>query len=413
MRLLFVVALLLPVVLFAQGAFPNAFSGGGWGGATPVSEDLLIHAYNNMMAGNYTTAEQQYRELSFREPNNLSAWEGLLWAYNAQGKLKVSLKLSAKLIKQYPDNASFFNYRAYPLLVHSRYPEARYYYQKAYKEQRGNLMANQISQEGLAYTYQGLGDYPRHYQHLNASSALSGIPAPKPRLGFRSTVAYVLPDKNKSSISFSQGISYKSWRTSIGYEDFSLEKQHFRSISSASLSMQFKPFDIKAGASLLDGIDERIYPAQQYSAELTPKLYLGKIVFYPSIMGSFSHYPRFDVQQLSFLPQLMWRDININYAAHYSFMDNETVNADSTRFAQQVLITKSLPMDVTLGLHYGNGDYCWMVDASGTIMDTFNQQSAYYGVSLLIPFFNRFSVYAYHNRQDERQLWYASLTVRY
>ncbi|PKN72410.1 MAG: hypothetical protein CVU50_07510 [Candidatus Cloacimonetes bacterium HGW-Cloacimonetes-3] len=413
MRLLVFMAVLLPVILFAQSAPPLPQSAAGGGGAVPSKPDLLNLAYENMMAGNYAKAEEQYRSLKEAEPENLSAHEGYLWALNAQKKFSVSLKESGKLLKQYPANSQFYNYRAYPLLEKKRLPEARYFYLKAAQNQAANPIGNQISQEGLAYTYDALGDYLRYDRHLQANAALTHIPARKPKPEFSSTVAFALPGKDKSSLNFAQGVGYKTWHLSLGYNDFSVNQKHFRSLTSAAVVKQFIPFDLKAGAILMDGIDERVYPAKQADIRLTPKLYAGSLVLRPAVMASFSSYSRFDVQQISFLPELLWRDLTISYAAHYSYMDNKTVDADSTRFAQQVLIAKSMPWNTTLGLHYGSGDNCWMVDSSGSVMDTFEQQSAYYGVSLLVPFLNRYSIYAYHNVQDNRQLWYASLTVRY
>ncbi|MDD2228887.1 MAG: hypothetical protein PHY48_05715 [Candidatus Cloacimonetes bacterium] len=413
MRILLLVALLLPLALLAQAAPPVPSSGAGAGGAPPLMQDLLILAYDNMMAGNYLMAEEQYRKLTLAEPNNLSAWEGLLWAENAQGKLTQSLALSAKLIRKHPGNPQFYNYRAYPLLKSKRLPEARYYYLKAYQLQPGNHVANAISQEGLADTYSGLGDYLRHRKHLNTTSALTGIPAAKAKVGFRTSIAYAAPENAKSTISLGQGICYKTWQLNIGYEDFRLNNKHFRSLSSGTLSKQFLPIDIKLGASLMEGTDARVYPAQQYGMELTPKIHVEKLLVRPAFMASYSHYPRFDLQQVSFLPEVLWRDMSFNYAYHYSYMDNEGVNTDSTRTAQQIMISKALPYNTTLGLHYGSGDNRWMVDTNGTIIDTFNEPNDYYGASVLVPFLKRWSAYIYVSNQDAHAAWYVSLTVRY
>lgn len=413
MRLLLLVAVLLPITLLAQGVPPLPGFDVGAGGAAPMQQDLLNLAYDNMMAGNYLTAEEQYQNLTLAEPDNLLAWEGLLWAYNAQGKLSASLALSSKLLKQYPGNPQFYNYRAYPLLQRKRLPEARYYYDKAYQLQPGNPAANAVSNEGLTVSYQALGDYPRYYRHLHALAALAGIPAGKERVSFRTSIAYAAPDKAKSAISMRQGIGYKTWQVNLGYEDFRLNNKHFRYLSSGNIRKQFMPLELSIGASLMDGNDERIYPAQAYSSTLSTKIYAGKFILQPALMASYSHYPRFDVQQASLLPSVLWRDFSLSYALHYAFMDNKAANTDSTRSAQQITLSKALPLDITLGLHYGTGDNRWMEDANGTIMDTFNQPSDYYGVSVLVPFLKRWSAYVYASSQDAHEAWYASLTVRY
>ncbi len=413
MRLFIFMAVLLPVILGAQTAPPVPLPGAGSGGAAPNKPNLLFMAYDNMLAGRYASAEEQYQSLAEMEPDNLAAHEGYLWALNAQEKFSHSLAVSQRLLKRYPGNVQFYNYHAYPLLEQKRLPEARYYYLSAYRQQPNNLKANEISQEGLAYTYKALGDYHRHNRHLQANAAITGIPAAKPKVGLFANAAYAVPGEAKHLVSVSAGLNYKQWSASVAYEDFSIDGASYRSISSAKLGMQLLPFDIELSSGMMDGEDERAYPAQLYSARLTPKLYLGKLIVYPALMAHYGHYPRFDIQQLSILPEVLWRDFRFNYSAHYSYMDNLTVNADSSRFAQQVKLTRNMPWNTTLGLHYGDGDYRWMIDGGGVVMDTFNRQGAYYGVSLLVPFLKRFSVFLYHNRQEEGQLWFASLTARY
>ncbi|GAB1468393.1 hypothetical protein MASR2M64_11150 [Candidatus Cloacimonadota bacterium] len=413
MRLLLLVVVLLPITLLAQGLPPLPGFDVGAGGAAPMQQDMLLLAYDNMMAGNYLTAEEQYQNLTLAEPNNLSAWEGLLWAYNAQGKLSASLALSSKLLKQYPGTPQFYNYRAYPLLKRKRLSEARYYYLKAYQLQPGNPLANTIGQEGLMISYRALGDYPRYERHLHAWSALTGIPGAKGKVGFRTSVAYAAPDKAKSAISLKQGIGYKTWQVNLGYEDFRIANKHFRYIASGNIGKQFMPLELNIGASILDGKDARIYPAQAYRSTLSSTIYAGKLILKPALMASYSHYPRFDVQQASFIPSILWRDFSLSYALHYAFMDNEAADTDSTRSAQQISLSKALPWDITLGLHYGSGDNRWMVDANGTIMDTFNEASDFFGVSVLVPFLKRWSAYVYASSQDSHAAWYTSLTLRY
>jgi hypothetical protein len=75
-------------------------------------------------------------------------------------------------------------------------------------------------------------------------------------------------------------------------------------------------------------------------AKLCPVLYPGKITLHPELFVSFSHYPRFNVQQISFQPQVYWRDFSFAYALHSVFMDNEPSSTDSVDFAQQRSLSK-------------------------------------------------------------------------
>ncbi|MDY0152520.1 MAG: hypothetical protein RBS43_09645, partial [Candidatus Cloacimonas sp.] len=154
-------------------------------------------------------------------------------------------------------------------------------------------------------------------------------------------------------------------------------------------------------------------PAQQVGLVLSPKLYPGIFALKPQVFASYSHYPRFDVQQISAIPQLRWRDIALEAAVHYSYLDNEPVSADSTKLSVQVKLNKQLPFGLNLGLHYGSGNDSWLIDSSGALIDTFAQNSAYYGVSLFYPFLKRFSLYGYTQINKADQLWYVSLAGRY
>ena len=413
MRLLFLLLLLIPVLLHAQSAPPLPLE--GVGGSVPISppQNLIGMAYGNMLAGNYAKAEAQYRKLSKLEPDNLTAWEGLMWAQNMQSEYRATLKLARQLDKQQMMQKALLNYKAYALLSLKRYPEARYNYQKAYQGDPGNPLANQISQEGLAYAYLGMGDYPRYQNHLYAASAISGIPAKNAKPGFHTTFYYCQPGEYKQSWGLIQGIYYRSWMLSLAYEDFSIDSKPFRSIAKAEVGKQFFYVDAKLSARAMEGEDERVYPAKQLGLELTPKIYASGYAFQPAVFASYSKYPRFSVQQLSAKPNLLFRDMSLEYCLHYRYLDNEPAGTDSSIISQQVQFAKELPWGLRLGLRYGSGNDTWSVDGSGSVIDTFNQAGSYYGVSLYYPLSKRFSLFAYNQVCKNDKLWYFSLTGSY
>lgn len=416
MRALLLVILLWPCLSIAQAGVPIPLpmdSSAGSAPTTSMMPNLLEQAYNNMLAGNYPEAETQYRTLSEQNSEDLSAWEGLMWAQNAQGTFKATLKLFGQLTLQRRMQKAMYNYPAYALLKSNRPAEARHYYQKAYDLDPGNPLANQISIEGLAYSYLALGDYPHYREQLNLWSARSGIPASKSKPSFRTSVFYNIPAKDKQAYGAGQSMSYKAWKVSAAYEDFLISNKQFRNILKADITHQYKPLDVSINARVITGDDERVYPAKQLGASLSPKLYPGKLAIKPQVFVSYSHYQRFDVQQISFIPQLKFRDIVLEAAVHYSYQDNEAVETDSSRYSYQAKIYKQLPYHLNLGLHYGSGNDNWLIDSSGALIDTFNQGSAYYGVSLMYPFLKRFSLYAYHQIDKTDKLWYISLAGSY
>ncbi|MDY0151902.1 MAG: hypothetical protein RBS43_06470, partial [Candidatus Cloacimonas sp.] len=281
MRVLLLFILLWPCFVLAQGV-------------PYLAPSLLEQAYNNMLAGNYAAAESQYFALSTQEPHNHAAWEGLLWAQNALGKYHATLKLSHQLVKQQEMQGAMYNYLAFAYLQSKRPSEARYYYQLGYRLDPQNPLGNQISQEGMAYAYLALGDYPHFYEQLNRSTALSGIPAPKPKLVFQTTLSYNAPAKNKKAYGIGQSIAYRSWKLSGAYDDFRISNTPFRNVLKAELGKQCNPLDIAVSGRTISGDDERVYPAKQVGLVLSPKLYPGIFALKPQVFASYSHYPRFD-----------------------------------------------------------------------------------------------------------------------
>jgi tetratricopeptide (TPR) repeat protein len=378
-----------------------------------VPSSLLSQAYTNMLVGNYVQAEAQYKAITDAQADKLSAWEGLLWAQNALGKYYSTLKVSQQILQKYPMQGAFSNYRAYALLNLKRFPEARNSYKTAMAMLPNNPFANSVSHEGLAYAYLGMDDYIRYTENMHAASALSGYPVAKPKPMFRTVAAAKFIAKDKSSYSIGQSAYYRSWGINLAYEDFYISGKSFRQSAKAELKKQFKPIDLSLSARSLSGDDERVYPAWQTGAELGTKLYPGNFALKPRIAASYSHYPRFDVQQLSLKPLLLWRDMAFQYAAHAVFIDNETAGTDSSHYAHQFQLNKALPYNFNLGLHYGFGNDTWMVDNSGVLIDTFNQNGFYYGVSAAKTIFSRLSIYAYYQKWKTDNLIYLSLSGTY
>ncbi len=407
--------ILLPVLTVAETIMQPIQPGEVMGGAVPEVpiSHLLDQAYTNMLMGNYLQGEQQYKTLTELDPANYAGWEGLLWAQNMLGKYKQTLKLSSELLRKNPGIAYPNNYRALALLKKGRFPEARHYYQKGLASQPGNLIANQISRTGMAYAYQAMDDYPNSHKNFEIARALEGNIVLNHKPGFGTTVSYKMAGEEKSAYGLKQSISFRSHSLGLAYEDFYVSGDSYRKSYEADYRIQLRRADVSVQGRFLDGENEIVYPAKQAGLELSPKLYAGILAIKPSIMASYSRYPRFDVQQVSFKPRILWRDISIRYALHLVNIDHEMQNADSLRIHQQVELTKSLPWGFGLGLNYGNGNDTWSVDSAGNMIDTFDQMGSYYGISLSKSLWNRFYLYAYYQGWSNEQLLYLSLSGRY
>ncbi len=385
-------------------------------GSVPGSPafNLVNQAYANMLAGNYSLAETQYKSLTEMEPDNLASWEGLLWSLNAQGKYSSTLKLGKKLHHDKPGQAFYYNYLGYALLNSHRFPAARYYYQKGLQSQPGMQLANQISREGMAYAYRNLDDYPHYYANLNSSRQLSStIQLSKSVPALSTTLAYKVPGADKAAYIVKQGISYRRNSLNLAYENLFVGGEQYRHILRSDIRTQLYPLDIGLQGRILKGDDDRVYPAWQVGAELSPRFYPGQFAIKPSLFASYSHHPDLDAQQLSFKPRVSWRDMNLSYALNATYLDYENPGADSLNLFHQFELTKSLPYGFGLGLAYGFGNDAWSVDNTGNSIDTFSQNGSYYGASLSKSLFGRFSAYAYYQKWESDQLLYFSLTGRY
>ena len=400
MRYLWLILLLIPGLLFSDDIIPLQFN-------------LITTAYNNMLTGNYELAEKQYQQAAILYPQESSAWEGLLWSLNAQGKFRKTLKTFSDAKTKLPEPEKLYNYYAYALSMQNRFPEARFYYKQALENMPVNPLANEVSCEGLAYAYLALDNFPEAQTYFSRAAFISHRPIPAFKPSFNSTVYYKVPGKNKTAYGLMQSAQYKSAKLKLNYEYFQLDNAYFRDLFRADFTYQFTPLEAGINGSYLSGKDERVYPAWQIGAKLCPKLYPGKIALNPELFVSLSHYPRFNVQQISFQPQVYWRDFSFAYALHSVFMDNEPSSTDSVHFAQQLSLSKFLPGDFKLGLYCGFGNDTWMIDNSGVIIDTFNQNGSYYGISLGKELFKHFYLYGYYQKWDSEDLIYFSLAGIY
>ncbi|HPL51496.1 MAG TPA: hypothetical protein PLW08_02460 [Candidatus Cloacimonas acidaminovorans] len=400
MRYFWLILLIIPCLLFSEDIVTLPFN-------------LISIAYNNMLTGNYEIAEKQYQQLTILYPQERSGWEGLLWSQNAQGKFHKSLKTFSNAKTKLSELDGIYNYYAFALYRQNRLPEARYYYKQALDNMPANPLANQVSCEGLAYTYLALDNYPKAQKYFSKAAFISGRQMSAIKPSFNSTVYYKVPGTEKNAYGFRQSAKYKCAELKLNYEYFQLDNAFFRDLYKADFTYQFIPLEVGINGSYLSGEDARVYPAWQLGMELCPKLYPGKIVLNPELFVSFSHYPRFDVQQLSLQPQVLWRDFSFSYALHSVFMDNEPSETDSVHFAQQFCLTKSLPYSFELGFHYGAGNDTWIIDNSGVIIDTFNQNGSYYGISLGKEFFKHLYLYGYYQKWDSEDLFYFSLSGYY
>ncbi len=376
---------------------------------TPTPDiELLSQAKLSQARGDHALAESQFQTLSRLQPFLLEAREGLLDAYLAQGKYRSVLR-ETKSIDRLKLSFNTHNYRAYALLKLGRYPEARHQYHIALSESGRGLVIPSISWQGLAFSYKALGDYPSYSRYQQLASG----PEDLDNFSFSSTLAYKIPGKNKQALGFTQSAAFRSWSVDLAYENFFLDDDAFRQVYSLELGKQVRLIDIQLQARALEGEDARIYPARQAAARLNPRIYLNGLVLRPDVSLSYSHYPRFDVQQISFSPLVLLRDLDLSYTLNAVWLDHEAVGADSLHVSQQLSLGKKLPWGFYSSIQTGLGNDCWALDTTGNLIDTFNQAGDYYGASLSKLFRNQVLLTAYWQKWESDHLLYFSLKVFY
>lgn len=370
----------------------------------PPDNELLSQAKQSLAEGNYTMAESQFLSLSRLTPFSLEAREGLLDAFLAQGKYGKVLQ-ETRAIDKLRLNFNTNNYRAWALLNLGRLPEARSFYHKALDPTIKGLAFPSVSWQGLAYTYKALGDYPAYRKYQLMAGGANKLDD----LSFSTSLAYKVPGKDKQTFSFKQSSAYRSWSLSAAYENFLLERKAYRQVYSMELGKQLQPIDLQLQARALEGEDERVYPARQIGTKLSPKVYLNSLVLRPELSLSYSHYPRFDAQQLSFSPLVLLRDYDLGYSLQAVWLDHEAVDADSLHISYQLSLGKKLPWGMHGSLQAGLGNDTWALDASGNVIDTFNQAGDYYGASLSKLIGKQVLLTAYWQKWKSDQLLFFSV----
>lgn len=385
------------------------------------SEDLdarINLGYYYMLDNNPLLALREYRYVTERDSSNLTAWQGVLWAYNAQYNWKqttIKSKTAQKLFPQDPIIRNFTGY-AYWNSYNALAARRLYMISNALAEAAGDTQAQTAALEGLGWIYQAYNDYSlarlsftnsNNTNRIDSNSA--GLKSLK-KVKLNTLMSYANLENKKSSLTANQILDYKRLTIKTGLEQFKADGKKIRDSWSAGISYQTRPFVLEADAWLLKG-NYNIYPAHIYQAQIMERYWFNDMMLKPTYRFAYSHYPDFNVYQNALNLDYSVRRTTLGATVVHSRRDVENLNADETYLAYHGSLSYIMNKGVILGLTAGHGRQDWYVSSLGYIVDTNITNKKYIGNSILFPLSGKVDLIYYHQLGYKQKIWHYTGSV--
>lgn len=346
----------------------------------PIDDAQRLNlAYYYMMNGQADLALPQYRMVRQRDPANLTAATGTLWALTKLGNWTECIQAAKADLAAVPAEGMIYYYLGVAQAETRKTQFARVNYLRAIDLMRDSPYL-ELPQTGLGWAYLTLDDYPAARKHFQLVKTPVQPDPFVPAIGWETSFA----QKDSTSTFFTLGASYtqESWRLQLRGEELLYQGKHLRWIMQGSLRKQFVPLDLKLGLQHLAGTDKRIYPGNVVSLSVQPKLYLNTIFIKPVAAQHTAFFPRFNVYQSDLGISLIYPPLTATYTTSYIYQDNEAVGSDTHNWVNTAASTVRIYGDIHLGLYAGWGKMAWLTNASGNIIDDFEPATSYYGAAL-------------------------------
>ncbi len=343
------------------------------------------------------SALARYEEVARRYPDNPGAASGSLWALNSLNRYSETLRRSKVLLRTFPDNPDIFNHRGLALLQTYSPLSARASFRAAQKLPPPNSYGAAIAADGLAWSYLNSGDFANSEQVANSSPEAEALS--------------VSPWLNKTRFALSGGLGYKQngdiyWlgeaslrrktlSLALGFEEYRIAGQHFRTAIDVELGKQFRPMDLKLGAKLLRGVDAGSYPAWQGSASATGKIYLSNLRLSPLLSAVYTYAPVFSAAQADIGLRAGTDQINLLLMYSGTYLDNLATGSDETGRVLTGIADLRLYRSIRLSLSASHGDLAWWTNPYGVTLDTLYPNATNLGLGLRFPLGSGFGLSLY------------------
>ncbi len=356
------------------------------------TEALLNLAYSHMMLGETDEALAQYQKLRQLNPQIPAAATGILWALAAKGDWKQCQQLGREFLAEFPQEGMIHHYLAAAQAYDRKPQRARVGYLKAIALLETSPL-RALPEEGAAWAYLALDDYPaaaRHFSHLDTLSASPGKLAAKLHSGF------AIKGASGRFLNLGATLSHRSWQVALDAGEMWWKGEPFRWQIKASARKQLPFTDLNLSLQYLDGKDERIYPGKAVSLALSPRVYTETLIIRPRLAQHFSSWQRHNNYQTDLGLKLIKQPLTFTYAAFRIYQDNEAVGADTAHWVHSASTSLRVWRDFWLAAHAGFGNLAFFASQAGSYNDDFEPGTAYYGLSLDAPLPGKLQLHLYH-----------------
>ncbi|MDZ4121031.1 MAG: tetratricopeptide repeat protein [Candidatus Cloacimonadaceae bacterium] len=363
-----------------------------WVDENPEDDNARLNlGYYYMMSMQPLLALREYRILSNKDPGNLPAQAGSIWALNILKQYSISIPQAKNILKQYPDYAPIHNLLGFAYLKTDKFSSARYHYSRALELEPFETKSRVISYEGLGWAYAGLQNYCKAIRNYYIASTLT--PDSTEIYGFGelnepkyyTTINYTIPRDDREAITLEQSYQIKSYGFKLSMEDFRYRGKHYRYSLGSDFHKQLH--DIKLGLSIryLTGKDDDLYPGILSRISARPDLYMDKYWLKPLIAGTYSQWPRFDVYQFDTGLTVGRDKSSMSYRYCRIYQDNESLGSDISKTVHIVDLTIPIYKGSSLTCSLSEGNRAWYTDLTGNVYDRSDAIDRTFGIYIYVP----------------------------
>lgn len=349
------------------------------------NSERLALAWYFMQNAQPDSALARYQEACLFDPASADAASGSLWALNSLNRYSKSVNRSKTLIHAFPENPDIFNHRGLALLQTYEPLQARASYLTAQKLTAPNSESHTIAADGLAWSYLNSGDLANAQSIIkNSTMPLSAAPwLGKPRPAVSAGFGY---KQNGDTYWLGEAsLRLRTYSAALGFEEYRLARQHFRTAYSLDLGKQFTPLDLKLGAKAFSGADAGSYPAWQGSASIAGKAYIFSLRFSPLLLFHYTYAPVFSAAQADLGFKISTDRLNLLLMYSGLYRDYLSVGTDQTARVFSGIADLRLYRFLRLSFSASHGDMAWWTNPYGVTLDTMYPNTTNLGLGLSIP----------------------------
>ena len=345
----------------------------------------LALAWYFMQNAQPDSALARYQEACLFDPASADAASGSLWALNSLNRYSKSVSRSKTLIHAFPENPDIFNHRGLALLQTYEPLQARASYLTAQKLTAPNSESHTIAADGLAWSYLNSGDLANAQSIIkNSTMPLSAAPwLEKPSPAVSAGFGY----KQNGDTYWLVGASLRlrTYSAALGFEEYRLARQHFRTAYSLDLGKQFTSLDLKLGAKAFSGADAGSYPAWQGSASIAGKAYISNLRLSPLLLFHYTYAPVFSAAQADLGFKISTDQLNLLLMYSGLYRDYLSVGTDQTARVFSGIADLRLYRFLRLSFSASHGDMAWWTNPYRVTLDTMYPNTTNLGLGLSIP----------------------------